>query len=894
MAPEKDSNFIAYKFHDLKVFASNEWLADGKKKYRQVFEASELTYVYAEFSFYNKLFDEQSWNVSVTLKCYQIDSVGTLVKEMGTINSEREVKITDNIVFVREGWGSAQMGQYWKKGIYKWVALVNGVQVGEKRFYVESHGPVTQDGNPYFSVSSLRLFEGPYSLPGAGDRKFYTKFDQTESRYIWGELKLNNSFKDELWYCELVYYFYNDARQLKGRTEELITVQKGQETIEICSGWGSETKGTWYNDYYTLEVVFMERLVAVVPFEVGAGFVEGESTPVTALAGVPVVGTAKEEPAGKSLDELLAELDALIGLEGVKKKVREYTQYLRFLKIRQEKGIEEPQRISLHAVLTGNPGTGKTTVAKMLGQIYHKMGLLTKGHVHEVDRAELVGEYIGQTAPKVKEAIKKAAGGILFIDEAYSLARSKDDPKDFGREVIEILLKEMSDGAAGIAVVVAGYPEEMKTFLDSNPGLKSRFNITFEFADYLPQELMQIAKYASNQRKVEFTEEANALLYEKLVEAYRNRDRTFGNARYVNSLVDESKMNMGLRVVQKGDLENLRDEDLKTIHLEDVQKIFGITQRARADIPVDEDLLQRSLAELNHLVGLGSVKSEIQELVKLVKFYRETGKDVMNTFSLHSVFSGNPGTGKTTVARILAKIFKALGILEKGHLVEVDRADLVGGYVGQTALQTTHKLDEARGGVFFIDEAYALSQGGQNDFGKEAVETILKRMEDDRGHFIVIAAGYTDNMKTFLETNPGLKSRFDKAFHFEDYTPMELWEIATQMLKTNGLVADHEAELHLKQYFAHRHQGKDKYFGNARTVRRVVEEVVKNQHLRLAGLPSDARTAEVMQTLTLDDVQEFDPKKDDLMNVKTGKIGFSAGKGANGQGAAGPQSDLPG
>ena len=893
MSPEKEPGYKAYKFHDLKVYASTEWLADGKKKYRQVFEAAESGYIYSELSFYNKQFDEADWTVKVNLKCFELNEAKERVKELCSINVNRDVKSNENIVFIREGWGNATAGQFWKKGRYLWVAALDEVVVGERMFYVETHGPVTSEGNPYFAVSSLKLFEGPNALPAAGTRKYYMKYDQADARYVWGELQLANAFKEEEWYCEVVFNFYNDARQLKGRTEELVLVKKDQETIELCSGWGSDHKGTWYNDRYTLEIVFMEALVSVVSFEVGAGYLEGETTPVTNAVGVPIApGTVVETPE-KTLEEMLAELDELIGLGTIKKKVREYIQYLRFLKLRQEKGIEDPQRINLHAVLTGNPGTGKTTVAKMLGAIYHKMGLLSKGHVHEVDRAEIVGEYIGQTAPKVKEAIKKAAGGILFIDEAYALARNKEDYKDYGREVIEILIKEMSDGTAGIAVIAAGYPDEMKTFLDSNPGLKSRFNMTYEFPDYLPQELMEIARYSAGQRKVQFAEEAFLFMYEKLVEAYRTRDRSFGNARYVNSLIDESKMNMGLRVMQTADLSTITDEELSLVKLEDVRKIFGETERAKPDIPIDEDLLYKSLAELNGMIGLASVKMEIHELVKLVKFYKEIGKDVMNTFSLHSVFTGNPGTGKTTVARILAKIFKALGILEKGHIVEVDRADLVGGYVGQTAILTSSKLDEARGGVLFIDEAYALSQGGHNDFGKEAVETILKRMEDDRGQFIVIAAGYPDNMKTFLEVNPGLKSRFDKAFAFEDYNPMDLWEICSQMLATNQLAPDHEAELHLKQYFAHRHLYRDKFFGNARTVRKVVEESVKNQHLRLASLPAEARNADVLRTLTLDDVREFDPKKDDLIETRGSKIGFGLSNKGGGN-SGGPQNGTAG
>lgn len=876
MSEEKGPGFIPYKFLDLKCYASTEWLAEGKKKYRRVFESAELTYIYTEFSFYNKLFDEQDWEVKVNLKCHELSSDGLRVREICSIDVDRKVGSAENIVFIREGWGNATPGLLWKKGAFVWVAYLNGIQVGETKFYVEARGPVTSALNPYCMLKSLRLFEGPNSLPAISARKYYTKFDQADTRYAWGELTLANMIRDEDWTCEVVFNFYNDARQLKGRTEELITVRPAQETIEICSGWGSDNRGTWYNDNYTLEIVFMELLLAVVTFEVGAGYTEGETQVLLSPTGAPAMPSSAPQEA--SLDDLMKELDGLIGLESIKKKLREYTQYLNFLKLRAEKGIEDPQRINLHAVFMGNPGTGKTTVAKMLGQIYHKMGLLAKGHVHEVDRADLVGEFIGQTAPKVKEAIKKAAGGILFIDEAYSLARSKDDGKDYGREVIEILIKEMSDGTHGIAVLVAGYPEEMKTFLESNPGLKSRFNMYYDFPDYLPQDLFQIALYSAEKRKVQLTEEAKTVIHEKLVEAYRNRDRSFGNARLVNGIIDEGKMNMGLRVMSSGiDIKDLTEEDLSLVKAEDIRKIYGEDKKETADIPIDHGLLQDAMNELNSLIGMGSVKNEINELVKLVKFYREIGKDVLNTFSLHSVFAGNPGTGKTTVARILAKIFKALGILERGHIVEVDRSGLVGGYVGQTAIKTQEKLDLAKGGVLFIDEAYALTAMGGNDFGKEAVETILKRMEDKRGEFIVIAAGYPDNMKSFLEANPGLKSRFDKVFNFEDYSPSDLWEICTQMLKKYSLEPDNAAEDHLKKYFAFRYERKDKFFGNARTVRKVVEEAVKNQHLRLAGIPEQQREESMMNSLILADVLEFEKDNDEIAGTGSSRVGFNLG-----------------
>lgn len=878
MAQEKETEFVSYKFRDLKVYASTEWLADGKKKYQQVFEKSETGYIYAEFSFFNKLFDEKEWEVKVQLKCHELDEKFNKVKELCTINVGKKVAPSENIVFFREGWGNPNKGAFWYRGRFCYEAFIDGKLVGTHNFYVEEEGKVTLDHNPYFSITGLKLFEGTNNLQPKAQRKYYTVYQAKEARYIWAQLELENKLQSKSWYCEVIFNFYNDAHLLKGQTWELILVREGWKTLEVCSGWGSDKKGTWFLDNYSVEVIFQETLIAVVPFEVGETYIEGFTQPL--LPGAPGSPLAKLKPEEeKSFDELMAEMDALIGLESIKKKIREYTTYLDFIKLRKEKGFEDSDKISLHAVFTGNPGTGKTTVAKKLGKIYQKMGLLSKGHVHEVDRADLVGEFIGQTAPKVKKAIETAKGGVLFIDEAYSLARKGEDQKDFGKEVIEILLKELSDGSGDMAVIVAGYPEEMKTFLTSNPGLNSRFNMTYEFPDYLPLELMEISEYAANKRLVTLTEEAKGYLYEKVIDAYRNRDRSFGNARFVNGLIDQSKMNLGLRVMKEEKPEDLEKEVLETVELEDVKKIFGEKERRIADIPIDEDLLHEAMMKLNDLIGLAKVRNEIHEIVKLVKFYREIGKDVMNAFYLHTVFMGNPGTGKTTVARIIAEVYKALGILERGHIVETDRQGLVAGYVGQTATKTAKLIDAAQGGVLFIDEAYALSSSGGRDYGNEAIETLLKRMEDQRGQFVVIAAGYPENMQNFLESNPGLKSRFDKTLNFEDYNPDELYQIAELMLKGENLTVDEKAEKHLRGYLGFLHEHKDKYFGNARTVRKVIEEAVKNQHLRLARMDPEARTPEMLTILAYDDVKEFKQNDEALASFRTKPVGFVLGGG---------------
>jgi len=859
---------LHYKLRDLKVFSSTEWLANNEKKYRTVYDELECGFIYCELSFYNKLFDEKDWEIELSLKCVNISSGIEICK----LQVARPIQKDENIVYIREGWGVKFPGKFWEKGIYRWEAWVAGTLVAEKVFYIIDLGMVTETVNPYFELKSVKLYEGPGKNLAHQEREYLYSFDASNTRYVWLEIfAKNNISTNNPWPLEVQYYFMTKTGQLKGMVESLNFIDHTQEKIELNAGWGSDTLGTWTEDHYNILVVFMDHVIAVVPFEIGSEPIPEEN--ITAVkTDVKTAELVKVEPVPQSIEDVLVELDALIGLEGIKKKIREYTTYLNFIQLRKEKGFSDIDKIQLHAVFTGNPGTGKTTVAKMLGQIYKQLGLLSKGHVIEADRSDLVAEFIGQTAPKTKEIIKKAKGGILLVDEAYALSRKNDDSKDFGKEAIEILLKEMSDGDGDIAIIVAGYPNEMEDFLASNPGLKSRFTMFYEFPDYIPQELMRIAQYSAQKRGVVFSDEAAQVLNKKLVDAYRDRDKMFGNARYVNSLIDESKMNMGLRIMQTKDPKSLTKEEISTIEGPDIEKIFKRNSQNIADIPIDEELLKQALNTLHHMIGLDKVKTEIDELVKLVRFYREIGKDVRQSFSLHAVFTGNPGTGKTTVARILAQIYKALGILERGNLVECDRQSLVGGFVGQTAIKTNELLQKAMGGVLFIDEAYALSEGGENDYGKEAVETILKKMEDSRGQLIVIVAGYTANMKRFLESNPGLKSRFDREMHFEDYNAGQLFDIGIKMLAGNSIQPNQDAAEHLKLYFESIHSQKDQYFGNARTVRKIVEEVIKNQHLRLAKLDTSERTKDMIAVLTLEDVKEFVPSKNEIENKKT--IGF--------------------
>ena len=268
---------------------------------------------------------------------------------------------------------------------------------------------------------------------------------------------------------------------------------------------------------------------------------------------------------------------------------------------------------------------------------------------------------------------------------------------------------------------------------------------------------------------------------------------------------------------------------------------------------VKDEPEKSGMEELEELIGLDSVKHDVKELIGLAKVRKMREEKEMKTapVSLHLVFSGNPGTGKTTVARILAKLYKEIGILTEGQLVETDRSGLVAGYVGQTAIKTQKKIQEAMGGVLFIDEAYALNQEGEN-FGQEAIDTILKAMEDHRDKFIVIVAGYTNPMREFIESNPGLRSRFNKFFEFPDYTAEELKQIFDLQCEKYQYKLDDEAKEAVHKEIERLEAEKDENFANARAVRNLFEKIITNQAARIADIENVDE--ETLATITVEDL----------------------------------------
>ncbi|WP_408956063.1 AAA family ATPase [Natroniella sp. ANB-PHB2] len=272
----------------------------------------------------------------------------------------------------------------------------------------------------------------------------------------------------------------------------------------------------------------------------------------------------KQDGEDKQLEKIMEQLDRMVGLENIKKLVLELKAFIEIQQERQRRNLKNDP-IVMHMVFKGNPGTGKTTVARIFGQLFKELGLLEEGHLKEAERADLVGKYIGHTAKKTREIIEEALGGILFIDEAYALARGGE--QDFGKEAIDTLVKEMEDEKDNLIVILAGYPKEMEYFLQSNPGLKSRFPIQVEFEDYSLEELIKIARLMAQQKDYNLSSSAKAKLYQQLAEVRRNVGVEEGNARTVRNLIERAIRKQALRLV---DQEKVTKKDLITITREDL------------------------------------------------------------------------------------------------------------------------------------------------------------------------------------------------------------------------------------------------------------------------------------------------------------------------------------
>lgn len=533
-------------------------------------------------------------------------------------------------------------------------------------------------------------------------------------------------------------------------------------------------------------------------------------------------------------------LESLVGLENIKQSIMAHASLVNLNRRRLELGLFNHMP-PMHMVFTGNPGTGKTTVAELIGEIYYGMGVLSSGHLVEVDRSKLVGQFLGDTEKNTLNAIKSAAGGVLFIDEAYNLFTNDPDRRDFGHRVIETLLTYLSMEQTNMIVVLAGYTVEMEHLLQSNPGLKSRFSYLFHFNDYTPEQLMKIGGFVMKKEQYKITPEAEKKLTQYVINAYNNKDEHFGNGRFITRLLTTKIIPSVSDRLYKMPAESVTAQDLVTITEADIPEVEDRMKMRTWDSAIIDDALE----QLDELAGLENVKKALRDYVVMLHASFVNKTPMAGNYMTWN-FLGNTGSGKSTVAEILCRIMQGASLLPTNHFCTLNIEEFANANNPMAIVEKA--LLKATDGMLFLD----LDSPNYSNYNTDFLQFWIDNKRKELNMNIAVVIARTNDNRDAVVRNL-MQHGVVPSNHilvFEDFQPDELKEIFSYLLKKQfNLDIEPEAKDVIDRCIDQIYKNRQNYPVNARTIQLLASTVAQIAQLRIFN-SSDASSNLVVKADT--------------------------------------------
>lgn len=729
--------------------------------------------------------------------------IGQLFYEMGYLSTGHVIE-TD-----RSGLVAGYIGQTALKTRKKVMDAMGGVLFIDEAYSLAKSldGENEEDSGQEAIDTLVKLmdeFRGKFTVVAAGCRDKMDAFESANPGFArrFGE---NHIHIEDYTAEEILRILVFQAK----RNGYIFSDELMKELPNFCENWVNQADENWGNAKETENLIDLMN----INWKKDPSGLKGEEGKILEKKHIPDSRMIYFRPLADIRSEMINSFNNMVGLEGVKNQIETLRRRMRF----------GDMKVPGHYLFEGNPGTGKTTVARYMGQIMKNFGLLKRGHIKEYSAEELKTEYISKSVNgDFGKIADKAVNGVLFIDEAYQLQNDA-----IGKHIMDNLLTYSLNHKMDMCIVLAGYEDEMESLLEYNPGLKDRFPNKIIFDNYSGAELYEILINTLRQKNIafdeEFEENSKRILFKYI--PVISKDKSFSNVRYLNDIFIPTCLDeRNKRLTEEFGDRDIPDYAMRLSGSDLPQELIHYTSSEVKTIKSET-----AIDKINKLVGFHNVKSVLSDLIEQGETARrENMPDLLENLSFHWVLKGNPGTGKTAIAKLVGQVYKEMGVLPKGHTVKVTRQNLVGEHIGETSIKTQRKIDEAMGGILFIDEAYTLkpSEGHSLDFGQEAIDTILEQMSSLDGEFGVIVAGYPEAMDRFINSNDGLKSRFEQEFVLKDYTAGELTEIFISMCNEKGYYVSGELEEILPQLFEAMSEAKIKGWANAREAEKLLRKMI--------------------------------------------------------------------